>query len=139
METIQANVDKTFFLLNIICYLLLDNYSSVFIYVQTSMALLSLLVVVINSFKRRVYGHIIAIIATCICVVLYKLYNIHRPFTLVPLIYLLGIPTVRKILLKFKDVLGQSLWLIISLAICYYLFAMLGVLMFSKHHAFFSN
>lgn len=136
MSDANPAICKTLLIVNSLLYVLLDDVPTLFPYVQSVMALLSVLVLLIS--QRCMASHLSVIVVTGVLVVFPQLPTA-KLFPLVPTLYLLSVGTVLAKLAGTLSVLGQSLWLLVSLAVCYYVFGIVGCRIFSRSNEYFES
>jgi hypothetical protein len=76
-------------------------------------------------------------VATAIAILASRWIPVDKALMLMPILYLFGVQSVIDKLKATVSVLGQSIWLLISLAVCYYVFGMIGCSIFSKNNEYF--
>jgi hypothetical protein len=60
-----------------------------------------------------------------------------RLYMAIPILYFVDCPSIQRKLLIILNVMGQSLWLLISLSVCYYFFGGIAYKIFSNDNPFF--
>lgn len=126
------------FLANSLVCIAICNQSELYRPVQEGFAVLAVLIIVIHRTRGKTIGHAI-VVGLTVAFRLFSPSQIGKGYLYLPVLYLYDCSGIRTKLTTIGNVITQTIWMLISVAVCSYVFGGVAYMVYTRNNPYFNG